>query len=67
MASTRRCCAVGRLTVPSDEKRTPLTKWMPKRWGLGWVRHYDGAIIYESGHASKTAERTNRERQGVLL
>ena len=23
--------------------------------------------IYESGHASKTAERTNRERQGVLL
>lgn len=34
--------------MPSDEKRTPLTKWMPKRWGLGWVRHYDGAIIYES-------------------
>jgi hypothetical protein len=23
--------------------------------------------IYESGHASKTAERTNRERQGVML
>lgn len=34
--------------MPSDEKRTPLTKWMPRMLGPGWVRHYDGAIIYES-------------------
>ena len=38
--------------MPSDEKRTPLTKWMPRmavdQLGPGWVRHYDGAIIYES-------------------